>query len=82
MKALYSHREDVTLANSFGPPVRGWEGVSEALDFASGRFSDGEVTGVDTFASYVSSDLACLLEVEKWGAKWATEMRSPPLSCA
>jgi hypothetical protein len=25
LKMLYSHREDVSLANPFGPPVRGWE---------------------------------------------------------
>jgi hypothetical protein len=25
---LFSHREDVTLANPFGPPVRGWEHVA------------------------------------------------------
>ena len=24
VKALFSHREDVSLANPFGPPVRGW----------------------------------------------------------
>ena len=24
-KALFSHREDVTLANPFFPPVRGWD---------------------------------------------------------
>jgi hypothetical protein len=27
-KALYSRRGDVTLANPFGPPVRGWSEVS------------------------------------------------------
>ena len=24
LKTMYSHREDVSLANPFGPPVRGW----------------------------------------------------------
>ena len=24
VKDLFSHREDVTLANPYGPPVRGW----------------------------------------------------------
>jgi hypothetical protein len=27
-KSLWSRRDDVTLANPFGPPVRGWEEVS------------------------------------------------------
>ena len=28
-KALYSRQDDVTLANPFGPPARGWSDVSE-----------------------------------------------------
>ena len=28
-KKLWSHREDVTLANPYGPPVRGWEQVAQ-----------------------------------------------------
>jgi hypothetical protein len=27
VKDLFSHTEDVTLANPYGPPVRGWEEV-------------------------------------------------------
>ncbi len=42
VKAVYSRRDDVTLANPFGPAVRGWNQVSEALDYASSRFRDGE----------------------------------------
>ncbi len=30
VQELFSHREDVTLANPFGPPTRGWEQVAEA----------------------------------------------------
>jgi hypothetical protein len=30
-KALYSRRDDVTLANPFGPPARGWSDVSATL---------------------------------------------------
>ena len=25
VKELWSHRDDVSLANPYGPPVRGWE---------------------------------------------------------
>jgi hypothetical protein len=28
LKMMYAHREDVSLANPFGPPVRGWEQVA------------------------------------------------------
>src|SRR5512144_2244721 len=69
VKTAFSHRNDVTLANPFGPAVRGWEQVSEALDYASARFRDGEVTGFESIAEYVTADLASILEVEHWKAK-------------
>jgi hypothetical protein len=31
VKDLFSHTEDVTLANPYGPPVRGWERISLRL---------------------------------------------------
>ena len=34
-KELFSHREDVTLANPFFPPVRGWEQVAETLELTA-----------------------------------------------
>ena len=69
VKEIFSRREDVTLANPFGPAVRGWEKVSDALDFASSRFRDGAVTGIETIAEYEGSDLATILDVERWKAK-------------
>lgn len=64
MKALFSHADDVVLANPFGPAVRGWETASARLDDASSRFSDGELSGFDRMASYVAADLATIYEVE------------------
>jgi ketosteroid isomerase-like protein len=69
VKALYSEVEDVTLANPFGPARRGRRAVVDALDFASGRFSDGEVTGFDELARYVGDELATILEIERWRAR-------------
>ena len=69
VKAVFSHRDDVTLANPFGPAVRGWKQVVEALDFASSRFRDGEASRFDAVAQYVSSDLMTILEIEYWRAK-------------
>jgi ketosteroid isomerase-like protein len=70
VKAIFSHGEDVTLANPFGPAVRGWGGVSDALDFASSRFRDGHAS-FESIAEYVTNDLASILEVEHWVAKVA-----------
>ena len=68
-KALVSRADDVTLANPFGPAVRGWSNVSAALDRAAGRFRDGRVTSVERIAEYISDDLATVLDVEDWEAK-------------
>ena len=68
-KAIFSRRDDVTIANPWGPAVCGWKQVSEALDHASSQFRDGKVLGFDFIASYKASDLATILEVERWAAK-------------
>src|SRR5215217_5121067 len=47
VKRLYSHREDVTLANPYGPPVRGWEKVAEVTERATSKFRDGEIVGFE-----------------------------------
>lgn len=59
----------MTLANPFGPAVRGWKQVSDALAFASSRFRDGEVTDFENVARYIGTDLASILELEQWRAK-------------
>jgi ketosteroid isomerase-like protein len=64
VKALFSHRDHVTLANPFGPAVRGWKQASDALEFASPRFSDGEVSDFERIAEYEAADLATILETE------------------
>jgi ketosteroid isomerase-like protein len=69
VKALYSNADDVTLANPFGPAVKGWREVSAALDFASSRFSDGDVGDFQTIAAYEDGDLVTVLGTENWKAK-------------
>src|SRR5690349_3006192 len=69
VKKMYSRRDDVTLANPFGPAVRGWSAVSQALDFASSRFRDGEETRSESVAEYVAPELATILENEWWSTK-------------
>ncbi|MDP9224713.1 MAG: nuclear transport factor 2 family protein [Actinomycetota bacterium] len=69
VKQVFSHRDDVTLANPFGPAVRGWNRVSQALDFASSRFRDGQLKSVELLAQYEVSDQATVFEVERWEAR-------------
>jgi ketosteroid isomerase-like protein len=68
-KELYSHRDDVTLANPFGPPVRGWDEVARTLERAASHYRDGEATGFENLAKYVTPELAYLVEVERCKAK-------------
>jgi ketosteroid isomerase-like protein len=69
VKALYSHRHDILLANPFGPAVKGRTQVESALDYAASRFSDGEVRPPERIVTYVSGDLAVIHELEHWKAK-------------
>ena len=69
VKSLFSHRDDVSLANPWGPPWRGWAQVAQALDAGAARFSHGELLAVDEVARYVTADLACFLETERWLAR-------------
>jgi ketosteroid isomerase-like protein len=69
VKGLFSHGDDVTLANPFGPAVRGWKDASEAMDFASSRFRDGQFYGFERIATYATDDLVTLLETERWKAR-------------
>jgi ketosteroid isomerase-like protein len=65
-KALYSRRDDITLANPFGPPVRGWEEVSARLDLAAGHYRDGEDFQFENIATVIASDLAYTVEIERF----------------
>jgi len=71
VKALFTRRDDVMLANPFGPAVRGWSAVSDALDYAASRFRDGEVLSFDRLALYRSTDLVSMHELERWRARVA-----------
>jgi ketosteroid isomerase-like protein len=69
VKRQYSHRDDVLLANPFGPAVRGWDQASQALDYAASRFRDGAVTAFEEMARYGSADLVVIHEKEHWQAR-------------
>jgi ketosteroid isomerase-like protein len=68
-KKLYSHRGDVSLANPFGPVAIGWKQVEETIQRAAANYKDGGATGFDTLATYVTPELAYLVEVERFEAK-------------
>ena len=69
VKKLFSHREDVSLANPYGPPVRGWEQVAKTIEHASSLRSDGEFVGSEIVAKYVTPELAYVVQIERAEAK-------------
>jgi ketosteroid isomerase-like protein len=66
---MFSHREDVTLANPLSPPARGWEQVAETSERAASQFRDGEMVGFETVAKYVTPELAYVVHIERAKAK-------------
>jgi ketosteroid isomerase-like protein len=68
-KTLYSHLEDASLANPFGPVAVGWQQVEQTLERAASNYRDGGATGFETLAKYLTPDLAYLVEVERFEAK-------------
>jgi ketosteroid isomerase-like protein len=69
VQELFSHRDDVTLANPFGPPARGWDEVREAQERGAAVFRDGEIWAFETVAKYAAPELACILWIERTNAK-------------
>jgi ketosteroid isomerase-like protein len=59
----------VLLANPFGGVSRGWPAVSQALDFASSNFRDGQRVRFEEVSRYSSADLVTLFEQEHWETK-------------
>jgi ketosteroid isomerase-like protein len=69
LKMMYSHREDVTLANPFGPPVRGWDEVAKVTEHAASQVRDGELVSAEIVAKHVTAELAYVVEIERPKAK-------------
>jgi ketosteroid isomerase-like protein len=66
---LFSHREDVTLANPFGPAVRGWEQVAKVSEHAASQVRDGEFVSAEIIEKNVTPELAYVVEIEQAKAK-------------
>jgi|SRR5215213_1176312 len=69
MQSMFSHREDVTLANPIAPPARGWEQVAATMERAASNLKDGEITSFETLAKYVTPELAYVVWIERNEAK-------------
>jgi ketosteroid isomerase-like protein len=70
-KEIYSERDDITLANPFGPPVRGRKAVFERLDAAAANYRDGQDYESEEISRYIGADLAYVVEIERMQARVA-----------
>jgi ketosteroid isomerase-like protein len=73
----FSHRDDVTLANPFGPPQRGWDDVEKTMERAAANYRDGGVVGFEELSRCVTPELAYIVDVEHYQAKVGEATRSP-----
>ena len=73
---MFSHREDVTLANPLGPAVggigpvaHGWDEVAKTAGHAASQVRDGEVIEIEIVEKYATAELAYVVQIERVKAK-------------
>jgi ketosteroid isomerase-like protein len=69
VKQMWSHADDVSVANPYGPPVRGWDKVTQVVEHAASLRRDGKATGYEVVAKYVTGELAYVVQIERAEAK-------------
>ena len=80
VKDLFSRREDVTLANPYGPPVRGFDEVSKSIEHAASLRSEGTFVEWQILAKYVTAELAYVVQIERAQAKVGTREEITPIA--
>lgn len=79
-KALYSHGDDVTIANPFGPPVRGWSAAAETMTRAATYWRDGTALGFDRVSECTTPELAYIVEMERYLGKMGGSTERTPVT--
>jgi ketosteroid isomerase-like protein len=69
VQALFSHREDASLANPYGPPVCGWDEVAKTIEHAASLRRDGKARGFEIVAKNVTAELAYVVQIEHMESK-------------
>jgi ketosteroid isomerase-like protein len=80
VKDLFSHTQDVTLANPYGPAVRGWDEVSKSIEHDASLRRDGEFLEWQIVAKYVTAELAYVVQIERAEAKIGAREEISPLA--
>lgn len=80
LKSLYSRRDDVIIANPFGPPAKGWKQAAETMERAATNYREGEATGFERISEYATADLGYIIEVERFRSKVGGDDRLVPIA--
>jgi SnoaL-like domain len=60
MQGMFSHREDVTLANPIAPPARGWDEVARTMERAASK-----ITSFEPVARRDTPELSYVMWIER-----------------
>ena len=77
--ALFSRRDDATLANPLGPPQVGWTEVAKATQEAAANFSGGSIQ-FEEVSRYSTADLGYMVELERIQVQVAGSSDMTPMS--
>ncbi len=75
-KRVFSHRDDATLANPFGPPALGWTAIERTLDAASSTLREGQSLQFERVSAFATAELAYTVEIERYGGVKLEELTS------
>jgi ketosteroid isomerase-like protein len=79
-RKMFSHREDVSVANPLEPPI-GRDQVARQLKGVASQFRDGEPHRFEHISAYATEGLAYVLEIEHCpGVKMGASEESRPFS--
>jgi ketosteroid isomerase-like protein len=68
MQSLFSRKDDVLLANPFGPPAKGPRGIEEVTNRAVAFFREGSCE-FEELARFVTPDMGYVFHIERASAK-------------
>ena len=69
-KEMFSHSDDVTLANPRGVVAHGWRQVAQAMERAASSRREGEIVGFEVVEKNVTSEIAYVVELERMRGKF------------
>jgi ketosteroid isomerase-like protein len=77
---LYSQSEEATLANPYGPPVRGFAQIEQAGRRAAANYRDGRALKFESFAKVATAEFGYTVEIERFEAKVAGSDEVTPIA--